>query len=69
MGGLHRSRSQTAENPNTHPRLGRIAALRHRDAPILSATIDLRSKLGLPVVAAGVELAQQADWLREKGVT
>ncbi|WP_175483284.1 putative bifunctional diguanylate cyclase/phosphodiesterase [Salinihabitans flavidus] len=40
---------------------------RHRDAAILSATIDLASNLGLRVVAEGVELAQQSEWLRMNG--
>jgi EAL domain-containing protein (putative c-di-GMP-specific phosphodiesterase class I) len=40
---------------------------RHRDAVIVSATIGLASALGLRVVAEGVELASQADWLRANG--
>jgi hypothetical protein len=64
MGGLHPSRNQIAGNPKTHPRLGPIAAHWHRDAVILSATIDLASQLGLRVVAEVVEQAQQADWWR-----
>lgn len=66
MGGLHPSRNQIAGNPKTHPRLGPFAAHWHRDAVILSATIDLGSQLGLRVVAEVVERAQQADWWRGK---
>lgn len=40
---------------------------RPRDAAIVSATINLAAELGLRVVAEGVELAEQATWLREKG--
>jgi len=40
---------------------------RHRDAVIVSATIGLAAALGLRVVAEGVELACQADWLRANG--
>lgn len=42
---------------------------RHRDAAIVSATIDLAAELNLRVVAEGVELACQAEWLRMKGCT
>ncbi|RFU12920.1 EAL domain-containing protein [Rhodobacteraceae bacterium W635] len=40
---------------------------RHRDAAIVNATINLAAELGLLVVAEGVELARQAEWLRLKG--
>ena len=40
---------------------------RHRDGAILAATINLALDLGLRVVAEGVELAQQAEWLRSHG--
>ncbi|GGD28572.1 hypothetical protein GCM10011358_10870 [Sinisalibacter lacisalsi] len=40
---------------------------RQRDAMIVSATIGLASALGLRVVAEGVELASQANWLRANG--
>lgn len=40
---------------------------RHRDAAIVSATINLAAELGLRVVAEGVELAKQAAWLRHQG--
>jgi EAL domain-containing protein (putative c-di-GMP-specific phosphodiesterase class I) len=38
-----------------------------RDAVIVSATIGLASALGLRVIAEGVEVASQANWLRENG--
>lgn len=41
--------------------------LRQRDVAIVKATIDLATGLGLGVVAEGVELARQADWLRMNG--
>lgn len=40
---------------------------RHRDAAIVNATISLAAELGLRVVAEGVELAEQAAWLRLMG--
>ncbi|WP_372890814.1 EAL domain-containing protein [Rhodosalinus sp.] len=40
---------------------------RHQDAAIVKATINLAAELGLHVVAEGVELAEQAEWLRIKG--
>jgi EAL domain-containing protein (putative c-di-GMP-specific phosphodiesterase class I) len=40
---------------------------RHRDTAIVNATIDLAADLKLRVVAEGVELARQAEWLRMKG--
>lgn len=40
---------------------------RHRDAAIVSATINLAAELGVRVVAEGVELAEQATWLRING--
>ncbi|WP_296762296.1 EAL domain-containing protein [Sediminimonas sp.] len=40
---------------------------RHRDAAIMSAPINLASELSLRVVAEGVELAQQAEWLQMNG--
>lgn len=40
---------------------------RHRDAAIVRATIDLAAALDLRVVAEGVELACQSEWLRMNG--
>lgn len=46
-----------------------ISGLPHRrqDAAIVSATINLAAELELRVVAEGVELPEQAAWLRFKG--